>query len=102
MGVFYLNYSRYNEFMHKKHNSHHIFLFLGLLVLLFIIVFGIRHFQSEYSYSDNEVIFDNSQNYQDGVPSENPFTVPLEEDLEQDQIIIPITDPSIPDYVPGE
>lgn len=88
--------------MHKKHNSHHIFLYLGLLVLLFVLVFGIRYFASQYTYSSKGIEINNSQDYDDGLRTYNPFSErSTEEDIEEEQQIIPITDPSIEDYVPG-
>jgi hypothetical protein len=78
--------------MRIKHNSHYIFLFLGLLVLLFVLIFGVRYFQSSYFFSDREIILDNTQDYNDGVAIENPFTNPLVENKESSQEIIPSTD----------
>jgi hypothetical protein len=88
--------------MYKKHNSHHIFLFLGFLILLFILIFGIRHFASEYTYSKDGIEIDNSQSYDDSLYSLNPFMYATEENRESEQKIIPMTDTSIENYVPGE
>lgn len=38
--------------MSKKHNSHFIFILLGILVLVFVVFFGMRYFTSSYSFSD--------------------------------------------------
>lgn len=88
--------------MHKKHNSHHIFVLLGILILLFLIIFGIRYFQSQYSFGKNDITIDNTQNYEDGVNTQNPFSNPSEEDKKEEREIIPITDPNIENYVPGD
>ncbi|MCI5051093.1 MAG: hypothetical protein MRY57_02195 [Candidatus Pacebacteria bacterium] len=87
----------------KKHNSHHIFGLLGLLVLVFLIIFGLRYFVSEYSFGETQNV-ENTQSYEDGVSENNPFTNPIEteSETEVEVEIIPITDPNIPDYVPGE
>lgn len=85
--------------MHKKHNSHHIFLFLGLLVALFIIIFGVRYFQPEYRF-DEGIQVENTQGYDDGTSIKNPFSNPLPEDV-PGPAMIPITDPLDPANVPG-
>lgn len=88
--------------MHKKHNSHHIFLYLGLLTLLFILVFGIRYFASEYTYSPNGIEINNSQDYEDGLSSFNPFSERSQEQINVDQSgqqIIPIANSSVSDYI---
>jgi len=78
--------------MHKKHNSHHIFLFLGLLILLFIFIFGIRHFASEYTYDKKDTEINNSQNYEDGLHTNNPFNTISEENREPGEQILTAND----------
>lgn len=58
---------------HKKHNSHYIFALLGVLILLFLVVFGTRYFQGQYSFEPVAVA--GPQAYDDGVSIENPFSV---------------------------
>lgn len=87
--------------MHKKHNSHHIFLYLGLLVLLFIFVFGIRHFASEYTFSKEGIEINNSQDYEDGIRSSNPFSERSNEG-KQEQEIIPAEDTSLQEALSRE
>ncbi len=55
----------------KKHKSHHIFAYLGLLVLLFVTIFGIQFFKNQYNFID--IAYDNSGTYEDGI-NQNPFT----------------------------
>lgn len=56
----------------KTHKSHHIFTYLGLLALLFVLVFGVHYFQSNYSFEDMATL-DNSQDYEEGRDTVNPF-----------------------------
>lgn len=86
--------------MHKKHNSHHIFLFLGLLVLLFIIIFGIGYFQSEYRF-DGAIEIDNTQNYEEGITIVNPFSEPLPEYVQESKSIL-FNEVLKPDNIPYE
>jgi len=55
-----------------KHKSHHIFAYLGVLTLVFIVIFGVRYFNVEYRFDDVEVI-NNSQAYEEGTSTKNPF-----------------------------
>lgn len=36
----------------KPHSSRTIFIFLGILVLIFLIIFGMEYFKSDYSYQE--------------------------------------------------
>lgn len=64
----------------KKHNSHHIFIYLGLLALLFVVIFGLRYFQGEYKFSD-VVIENRSSSYDEGINTINPFVKTASADL---------------------
>ena len=58
--------------MNKRHHqSHHIFAFLGALLLIFIIFFGIQAFEKTYNFEDISV--DDAQGYYDGANTTNPF-----------------------------
>ena len=81
----------------QKHNSHHIFVLLGLLIFVFLLIFGIRYFQSEYSFGQSREV-QNSQNIDSGFSINNPFLEPLEEDIEIPDT--PLTDPNIDNYLP--
>ena len=70
---------RYTIFvMKRKHHSHIIFLLIGLLVLIFALIFGVQYFKSEYSF--NDVIPESSeQSYDEGSLTDNPFVTSLPE-----------------------
>jgi len=38
--------------MKQKHNSHIIFIWLGILILIFVVFFGLRYFASDYSFKE--------------------------------------------------
>ena len=58
--------------MKHHHKSHHIFTFLGVLLLIFIIFFGIRYFQSTYTF-ENAFVDNSAQDYEEGIDTTNPF-----------------------------
>lgn len=58
--------------MKKTHSSHLIFILLGLLLLLFMFVFGIQYFRSNYNFKPLENIL-GSEDYEEGVSLNNPF-----------------------------
>jgi hypothetical protein len=59
-----------------NHKSHHIFIYLGILILLFALVFGMKYFKSLYSFEETGVTVA-EQNYDAGALTESPF-VPVE------------------------
>ena len=63
--------------MTRKHHSHFVFGLLGLLVLLFITVFGVRYLVARYAYQD--VPGGEAEAYEDGRLTENPFTTPVDQ-----------------------
>lgn len=58
----------------KNHKSHHIFLYLGLLVLLFVFVFGVHYFQGTYQFKE-VVTIETTSSYDEGIDTINPFQV---------------------------
>ncbi|MFT7328230.1 MAG: hypothetical protein ACI870_000416 [Crocinitomicaceae bacterium] len=73
----------YNGSMKKNHSSHIIFVYLGALLLLFILVFGIHYFQSQYTFEVVDTL-DASQDYDDGKKLYNPFTTNIEKEISLD------------------
>jgi hypothetical protein len=59
-----------------NHKSHHIFIYLGILILLFALVFGMKYFKSLYNFDQVDVVVSN-QSYDTGALTESPF-VPVE------------------------
>jgi len=57
--------------MKYHHKSHHIFAFLGALLLIFVVFFGIQFFQQQYTFES--VALNNNSSYEDGVDTTNPF-----------------------------
>ena len=55
-----------------NHKSHHIFIYLGILIGIFILVFGIHYFQSNYTFEKIEPAV-TEQNYDDGPLTKSPF-----------------------------
>ncbi|MFT7016429.1 MAG: hypothetical protein ACJATX_000392, partial [Candidatus Paceibacteria bacterium] len=68
--------------MKQHHKSHHIFAFLGALLLIFIVFFGVQYFQQQYTFES--VALDNSQSYEEGDDTTNPF-LPHPDELGQDE-----------------
>ncbi|MCA9352648.1 hypothetical protein KC901_00515 [Patescibacteria group bacterium] len=58
--------------MNTHHKSHHIFAYLGILLLIFVVFFGVRYFQSEYTF-ENILVGKSAQSYEDGEVTANPF-----------------------------
>lgn len=56
----------------KNHKSHHIFLYLGLLVLLFVGVFSVHYFQGTYKFTE-VIATNNTGSYDEGIDIINPF-----------------------------
>ncbi|MCA9351240.1 hypothetical protein KC929_00495 [Patescibacteria group bacterium] len=63
--------------MNRKHHSHLVFGLLGLLVLIFIMVFGVRYLVARYGYQD--VPGNEAEAYEDGRLTKNPFTTPVDQ-----------------------
>ena len=57
--------------MKHHHKSHHIFIFLGALLVIFLVFFGLRYFQSEYDFEN--ILTNNQQSYEEGDNSISPF-----------------------------
>ena len=62
-----------------NHKSHHIFIYLGLLIGIFILFFGFNYFKSLYNFNEATVVV-SDQDYNNGVLTESPF-VPVEEEV---------------------